>query len=66
MFVKHIFKASNKGCFYWIFYSYICTHLGIVHNGAKCFIKSNLNAYKNYLGSVDNFGKKFEKIMIDF
>ena len=23
MFVKHIFKASNKGCFYWIFYSYI-------------------------------------------
>ena len=27
---------------------------------------SNLNAYKNYLGSVDNFGKKFEKIMIDF
>ena len=45
MFVKHIFKASNKGCFYWIFYSYILILVKyIMGPNIKCFIKSNLNA----------------------
>ena len=58
-FLKHQIKVVFIG---YSMYVFIHTHLGVVHNGAKCFIKSNLNAYKNYLGSVDNFGKRFEKI----